>query len=118
MAGISAHDDHRPAAAVDSRETGVTADASCLAPAMIVDSHPVSRALARIRDGRGGHAGRVTGGGAHNPLKMGGKGTQPPYRPQTAAANGACEAGEDCPAADRRYRPRNMPRFRIARVTV
>src|SRR6185437_7404197 len=38
MAGISAHGDHRPAA-VDSRETGVTADASCLAPATIVDSY-------------------------------------------------------------------------------
>jgi hypothetical protein len=45
MAGISAHEDNSPAA-VDSRETGVTADASCLAPARTLTS--VSRALARI----------------------------------------------------------------------
>ena len=74
---------------------------------MIVDSHLRSAALAHKRDGRGGRASRITGAWGTQPPQDGGKGTQPPYRPLTAAAGGACEAGEDCPAADRRYRPRN-----------
>src|SRR6185437_15749167 len=47
---------------------------------------------------------RIAGGWGTQPPQDGGKGTQPPYRSRTAVAGGACEANEDCPVADRRYR--------------
>src|SRR5262249_18115499 len=48
------------------------------------------------------------------PPQDGGKGTQPSYRPQTPVAGGACEAGEDSPAADRPHRPEVRARSKFA----
>src|ERR1700745_3663738 len=66
----------RPAVPACSRGAGVAADAALPAGA---------------REDRG----RWGGGGGTHPRQDGGKGTQPPYRPRTAVAGGACEAGED-----------------------
>src|SRR6185437_9593657 len=60
---------------------------------------PLSRlrpAVPTCSRGTGGHASRIAEGWGTQPPQDGGGGTQPPYRSRTAAAGGACEAGEDC----------------------
>src|SRR6185437_3509006 len=74
-------------------------------PRRIVAEACVIRLWRTNRDSRGRRASPGSGGCGTQPPQNGGKGTQPPHRLQTAAASGAYEVGENCPAAGRRYRP-------------
>src|ERR1700750_2246231 len=69
---------------------------------------PVSRARARRAPWPRRSCPPGSGGCGTQPPQDGGKGTQPPYRPRTAVAGDACEAGE---ASQRRTRRGGLAAF-------